>query len=192
MDFSKDPAVNDIGDQYMFGNALMVCPVYKYRATEREVYFPATTGWYDFHTGKFIDGGQKQQVDAPYNRIPLFVKEGAIIPFGPEIQYSDEKKPENITLYVFAGQNGNFSLYEDEGVNYNYEKGAYSTIDFHYDETTKTLVIGDREGSFEGMLQERKFNIVYVDKNRPQPVNADAKGIEVAYTGAAQKIALGK
>lgn len=192
MDHGKDPEVNDIGDQYMFGDMLMVCPVYEYKATGREVYFPATTGWYDFYTGKFIEGGQKQRVDAPYSRIPLFVKEGAIIPFGPEIQYSDEKKPEHITLYVFAGKNGTFSLYEDEGVNYNYEKGAYATIRFNYDDATKTLVIGDREGLFEGMLQERRFNVVYVDKNRPQAVDPDAKGIEVVYTGAAQKIPLGK
>jgi alpha-D-xyloside xylohydrolase len=102
------------------------------------------------------------------------------------------KKPEHITLYVFAGKNGTFSLYEDEGVNYNYEKGAYATIRFNYDDATKTLVIGDREGLFEGMLQERRFNVVYVDKNRPQAVDPDAKGIEVVYTGAAQKIPLGK
>lgn len=192
MDFGRDPQVNNIGDQYMFGDALMVCPVYTYQATDREVYFPATTGWYDFYTGAFIKGGQQQRVDAPYDRIPLFVKEGAILPFGPEIQYSDEKKPEQITLYLFAGKNGAFTLYEDEGVNYNYEKGAYATIDFRYDDASQTLEIGERQGSFNGMLQERTFQIVYVDKNRSQGVKPDAKGVEVVYTGKAQKIALGK
>jgi alpha-D-xyloside xylohydrolase len=192
MDFGKDPEVNDIGDQYMFGSSLMVCPVYQYQATNREVYFPATTGWYDFYTGAFIEGGQKQLVDAPYSRMPLFVKEGAIIPFGPEIQYTDEKKPEQITLYLFAGKNGTYTLYEDEGVNYNYEKGAYATIGFQYDDATHTLEIGERQGSFNGMLQERTFNIVWVDKNRPQGVNPDAKGMEVFYTGKAQKINIGK
>ncbi|MFA7583782.1 MAG: TIM-barrel domain-containing protein [Proteiniphilum sp.] len=192
MDFSKDRKVNDIGDQYMFGNSLMVCPVYTYRATDREVYFPATTGWYDFYTGAFIEGGQKQRVDAPYSRIPLFVREGAIIPFGPEIQYSDEKKPEQITLYLFAGKNGTFTLYEDEGVNYNYEKGAYATIGFRYDDASRTLEIGERQGAFDGMLQERTFHIVCVDKNKPRGVSPDAKGIEVTYNGQAQKIALVK
>ena len=192
MDFGKDTQVNNIGDQYMFGDALMVCPVYTYQATDREVYFPATTGWYDFYTGAFIEGGQKLRVDAPYSRIPLFIREGAIIPFGPEIQYTDEKKPEQITFYLFAGKNGTFTLYEDEGVNYNYEKGAYATIDFRYDDASQTLEIGDRQGSFDGMLQVRTFQIVRVDKNRPQGVNPDAKGIEVRYTGQAQKIALGK
>ncbi|MDD4452238.1 MAG: glycoside hydrolase family 31 protein, partial [Proteiniphilum sp.] len=191
MDFSKDQKVNDIGDQYMFGNSLMVCPVYTYQATDREVYFPATTGWYDFYTGAFIEGGQKLRVDAPYSRIPLFIREGAIIPFGPEIQYTDEKKPEQITFYLFAGKNGTFTLYEDEGVNYNYEKGAFATIDFRYDDASQTLEIGERQGAFNGMLPERTFHIVCVDKNRPQGVNPDAKGIEVRYTGQAQKIALG-
>jgi alpha-D-xyloside xylohydrolase len=192
MDFSKDQKVNDIGDQYMFGNSLMVCPVYTYQATDREVYFPATTGWYDFYTGAFIEGGQKLRVDAPYSRIPLFIREGAIIPFGPEIQYTDEKKPEQITFYLFAGKNGTFTLYEDEGVNYNYEKGAFATIDFRYDDASQTLEIGERQGAFNGMLPERTFHIVCVDKNRPQGVNPDAKGIEVRYTGQAQRIALGK
>lgn len=192
MDFGKDPEVNNIGDQYMFGNALMVCPVYTYQATHREVYFPASSGWYDFYTGAFIEGGQELRVDAPYSRIPLFVKEGAIIPFGPEIQYTDEKKPEQITLYLFGGKDGSFTLYEDEGVNYNYEKGAYATIGFYYDDASRTLELGEREGAFEGMLQERTFHIVYVDKNRPQGVTFDAEGIEVAYTGEAQKIELRK
>lgn len=192
MDFGQDPLVNNIGDQYMFGGALMVCPVYQYKATSREVYFPTTSGWYDFYTGKFIHGGQKLTVDAPYSRIPLFVKEGSIIPFGPEIEYTDEKKPEQITLYVFGGKNGSFSLYEDEGVNYNYEKGAYATIGFHYDDVNRTLTISDREGSFEGMLEERRFHIVYVDKDNPEPVNPDAEGIEVLYTGESQQITLRK
>jgi alpha-D-xyloside xylohydrolase len=192
MDYGKDPEVNDIGDQYMFGDALMVCPVYTYQATDREVYFPASSGWYDFYTGAFVEGGQKVRMEAPYSRIPLFVKEGAIIPFGPEIQYTDEKKPEKILLYLYAGKNGTFTLYEDEGVNYNYEQGAYATIDFYYDNASRTLEIGERQGSFDGMLQERTFQIVYVDKNNPQGVNFDEKGIEVVYTGQAQKIALGK
>lgn len=192
MDHGNDPEVHDIGDQYMFGDALMVCPVYEYEATRREVYFPGTTGWYDFYTGKFIHGGQRLQVDAPYSRMPLYVKEGAIVPFGPEIEYTDEKKPERVTLYVFAGKDGAFTLYEDEGVNYNYEKGDYATIDFRYDDASRTLVIGDREGSFEGMLQERVFNVVYVDKGSGQAVDPDAKGIEVAYTGAGQKIKVGQ
>ena len=190
MDHGKDAVVNNISDQYMFGNSLMVCPVYEYKATKRNVYFPNTSGWYDFYTGKFIAGGTQQTVDAPYVRMPLYAHEGAIIPFGPEIQFTDEKKPDNITLYVYGGKNGKFTLYEDEGVNYNYEKGAYATIDFNYDEASKTLRISDRKGTFDGMLQNRKFNVVLVNQAVPKPYDPDSKGIEVNYTGVAQTITL--
>ena len=188
MDYGKDTSVNNIGDQYMFGNSLMVCPVYEYRATNRQVYFPKTSGWYDFYTGKFITGGQTLQVDAPYSRMPLYVPEGAIIPFGPEIQYSDEKQPENITLYVYGGKNASFTLYEDESVNYNYEKGKFATIPFTYNEASKTLTIGAREGSFDGMLQNRTFNIVLVDKSQPKAYNPDAPGVQVKYSGEEQSV----
>ncbi len=190
MDYGKDIHVNNISDQYMFGNSLMVCPVYEYKATKRDVYFPETNGWYDFYSGKFIAGGSRLKVDAPYFRMPLYAPEGAIIPFGPEIQYTDEKKPENITLYVYGGKNGTFTLYEDEGVNYNYEKGAYSTIEFKYNESAKSLEIGDRKGSFNGMLRNRKFNVVFVNQDSAKTCNPDAKGIEVNYTGAKQTIKL--
>lgn len=192
MDYGKDTNVTDIGDQYMFGNSLMVCPVYKYKATNREVYFPKSSGWYDFYTGKYITGGQTMQVEAPYSRIPLYVPEGAIIPFGPEIQYVDEKKPENITLYVYAGKNGSFALYEDEGVNYNYEKGKFTTIPFNYDEAAGTLTIGAREGSFDGMLKNRTFNIVLVDKSMPIAYDPDKKGVQVNYSGEKQIVNLKK
>lgn len=183
MNYGKDPKVNNIGDQYMFGNSLMVCPVYEYKATKRDVYFPSASGWYDFYTGKFIAGGQTLQADAPYSRMPLYVPEGAIIPFGPEIQYADEKQPENITLYVYGGKNGSFTLYEDEGVNYNYEKGKFATISFTYDDAAKTLTIGERKGSFDGMLQNRTFNVVYINEASAKAFNPDAKGIPVNYSG---------
>ncbi|MDD3789209.1 MAG: glycoside hydrolase family 31 protein, partial [Petrimonas sp.] len=190
MDYGRDAVVNDISDQYMFGNALMVCPVYEYKATNREVYFPETSGWYDFYTGKYIEGGQRLQVDAPYAKIPLFVPEGSIIPIGPEIQYTSEKQPESITLYVYGGKNGSFTLYEDEGVNYNYEKGRYATIPLTYHDTTKTLIIGERKGDFEGMLKERMFNVVFINQNSPKAFDPDASGTEVKYSGNKQEIKL--
>ncbi len=190
MDYGRDAVVNDISDQYMFGNALMVCPVYEYKATNREVYFPETSGWYDFYTGKYIEGGQRLQVDAPYAKIPLFVPEGSIIPIGPEIQYTSEKQPESITLYVYGGKNGSFTLYEDEGVNYNYEKGRYATIPLTYHDTTKTLIIGERKGDFEGMLKERMFNVVFINQDSPKAFDPDASGTEVKYSGNKQEIKL--
>ena len=189
MDFPKDREVNEIGDQFMFGPALMVCPVYTYEARERKVYFPDTVGWYDFYTGNPVNNGW-QKVSAPYERIPLFVREGAIVPWGPDLQYSDEKPAETITLYVYKGQNGKFTLYEDEGVNYGYEKGSYALIPLEYNEAEATLTIGERQGTFPGMLERRIFNVVVVSKNNPQPFDLNAKGQRVEYNGEKQVIHL--
>ncbi len=165
MDFTSDKNIRNIGDQYMFGPSLLVAPVYNYKARSRDVYFPSSCGWYDFYTGIYILGGHKLQVDAPYEQIPLFVREGSIIPFGPEIQYADEKPADPITLFVYTGRSCAFTLYEDEGINYNYERGDCSTIKFSYDESTGELTFGERNGEFNGMLNERTFNIVWITRN---------------------------
>lgn len=184
MDFTSDTEVYDIDDQYMFGPAFMVCPVYEYKARNREVYFPKNKGWYDFYTGRYQEGGIKKRVDAPYERMPLFVPEGAIIPVGPELQYATEKKPDPIDLYIYTGADGSFELYEDENVNYNYEKGKFAVIPFTYNEKEKKLVIGDREGEFDGMLEFRKFNVIFVSKNHPVGFKPDrTEGILVEYDG---------
>ncbi len=162
MDFSNDAKVTSIGDEYMFGPSILVAPVYTYKATSREVYLPSGAGWYDFYTGKRFEGGQSFNVDAPLERMPLFVKEGSIIPAGPEIQYSGEKPADPITLYVFPGKDATFTIYEDEGVNYNYEKGQFATITLSYDEQGKSLTIGDRKGSFPGMSASRKFEVIWI------------------------------
>ena len=190
MDFAADANVNDVSDQFMFGPAIMVAPVYEYGAHSRKMYFPAGSGWYDFYSGKYIDGGQTSTVAAPYERIPLYVREGAVIPYGPDVQYSDEKQASEITLYVYAGKDGAFALYEDEGVNYNYEKGAYATIPFTYNDVESTLTIGDRMGEFPGMLKERTFNVVKVSKDQPQPFDLKAKGTVVKYDGKGQSVKL--
>lgn len=167
MDFNGDTKVNNIGDQYMFGPSLMVAPVYEYKATSRDMYFPEANGWYDLYSGKYTEGGQKISVDAPYERMPLFVKEGSIVPFGPDIQYTTEKPADVITLYVYTGKDAEFLLYEDEGVNYNYEKGAFSTIKFNYNEVSGKLTIGAVTGAYDGMLNSRTFNVVWVNKDKP-------------------------
>lgn len=190
MDFENDPKVYNITDQYMFGPAIMVNPVGEYEKRHRNVYLPAQHKWYDFYTGKSYNGGQNINADAPYERIPLFVRDGAIIPYGPALQYTSEKTPKKITVYVYAGANGNFTLYEDEGINYNYEKGKYTTIEFNYSDINKTLTIGNRKGSFNGMLEKRTFNIVYVNNSQPKGYDPDAKGLVVEYNGYRQIIKL--
>ena len=198
MDFPNDPRVFDIGDQWMFGPALMACPVGEYKARSREVYFPQG-GWYDFYSNKYIQGGQTLTVDAPYERIPVFVRAGSILPIGPQMQWSDEKPADLIHILVYPGADGQFTLYEDEGTNYNYEKGKYATITFTYDDTHHQLTISKCKGSFPGMLKERKFNIVFVNRGIPIPLDFDNptnkqiiinSGIMVHYNGKPKTITL--
>lgn len=192
MDFNGDDKVLNIKDQWMFGSALMACPVGEYQKYSREVYLPKQKGWYDFYTGAYHAGGQTIVADAPYDKIPVFIPEGAILPIGPEMQWSDEKKPELIDLYVYAGKDGSYTLYEDEGTNYNYEKGKYAVIDFKYDNARKQVTIGARKGSFDGMLQKRRFNIILVDQKKQQGVNLakSPKGKVVKYAGQAMTVKL--
>ena len=174
MDFGADPKVNDIDDQYMFGPAIMVSPVCEYKARSRAVYLPDACGWYDFFTGRFYEGGQTVEADAPYASIPIFVREGSIIPAGPQIQYTSEKPADPLTLFVFTGSDGRFSLYEDEGINNNYENGAFTLIPITYKEAERTLTIGNREGTFAGMLQKRTFNVIRISKDKPIILDFDA------------------
>lgn len=189
MDFTADKATRGISDQYMFGNALLVAPVYEYGARSRSVYFPKGATWYDFYSGeKISEGGETKEMDAPYERMPLFVRSGAIVPFGPALQYSDEKPADIINLYVYEGDNGQFTLYEDENLNYNYEKGDYSMIPFSYDDKKGMLTIGRRQGEFPGMPKERVFNIVKVSSDAPVGYSREEKGKTVKYNGKAIKI----
>ncbi len=170
MDYGADAAVNNINDQYMFGPSLLINPVTEYKATSRKVYLPKGNGWYNLYTGEYAAGGQVITTSAPYQQMPVYVKEGSIIPTGPEIQYTAEKSNNPVTIYVYGGKDASFTLYEDEGTNYNYEKGAFSQILFSYNEQTKTLTIGDRQGDFKRMLQNRLFNIVLVNSKEKTPL----------------------
>ena len=206
MDFNGDREVEDIGNQWMLGPALMACPVGYYKARNRSVYFPQQCGWYNLYTGEKIVEAETQPdnrkvhtdsesrrlvVDAPYEQIPVFVREGAIIPFGPAMQWSDEKQPELINLYVYAGQNGQFQLYEDEGTNYNYERGQYSTIDISYDDAAKTVSFAARKGRFAGMQKQRQFNIVLITDKTPKALDLERPdGTLVQYNGKALTVQL--
>ena len=184
MDFGYDRNVLNLGYQFMFGPSFMVCPVYTYKARQREVYFPQGRTWYSLYDGKVASqGGETKVCPAPYSQIPVFVPSGSIIPYGPAMQYVSEKPADVIRLYVYEGQDGEFCLYEDEGDNYGYEAGRYANIRFSYDEASKKLTIAKREGEFPGMLQERTFIVVPVSAAKAQGYNPEAAGIEVKYAG---------
>lgn len=177
MDFPSDRRGYEVANEFMFGDAFLVAPVVNAQYTEEKrefssevvdftapgkstvVYLPAGTSWYDYYSGKTYKGGQEIEYETRFDRIPLFVRSGSIVPIGPDVQYSSEKPWDNLEIRVYAGQKGEFTLYEDEGDNYNYEKGMYSTIKFSLNGSK--LTIGERQGEYEGMIANRTFCLVY-------------------------------
>jgi len=172
LEFSSDPGARAVSDQFMFGPSLLISPVTTERATQRTLYLPAGSDWVDFWTGKRAKGGQSIMAEAPLDRIPIYVKSGSIVAFGPRAE-SASAKPDPIDLRIYAGADGDFTLYEDEGDTYDYEHGSYSVIPIHWDEKAKTLSIGNRRGSFPGMLERRVFRVVRV---------ADSRGVGITPT----------
>jgi alpha-D-xyloside xylohydrolase len=186
MDFRNDAKARELTDQYMFGPAFLVSPVTEYKARSRAVYLPGGSGWYDFWTGRQHDGAATITADAPLERMPLFVRAGSIIPVGPDQQYTGEKPRDALTLYVYAGRDGQFSLYEDEGRTYGYERGQFSRIPLSWNEAARTLTIGARAGAFPGMPRSRTFNVVMVTREGAAPyAGARAQGRTLRYEGQA-------
>ena len=197
-DFAQDRNVWDMTDEFMFGRSILAAPVLDPQYTEEKVvrgevnavdwtatktaqkYLPKGVAWYDFWTGKRYTGGQTLNVKTPLNRVPMFVRAGSIVPMGPVMQYVGEKTWDNLELRIYPGADVTFTLYEDEGDNYNYEKGAYTTILIRWSERAKTLTISERKGSYPGMLQKRQFTVV----------TPDGSCQDVEYTGQELKIKL--
>lgn len=161
MDFRTDPATWDIGDQFMFGPAILVSPVLTEHAVERPVNLPSGAEWYDFWTGVRTPGGREVTAPAPLDRIPLDVRAGSILPMGPAIEYAGQAT-DPIELRVYSGANADFQLYEDQGDSYAYEHGAHSIIPMHWDDGSRTLTLGARQGSFPGMKPGHTFDVVIV------------------------------
>jgi alpha-D-xyloside xylohydrolase len=186
MDFGANSSVKNINDEYMFGPSLLINPVYAYKATSRNVYLPSGQGWYDLYSGKYFNGGSTINADAPYEKMPVFVKAGSIITCGPDVQYTSQRSADTVTLFVYSGKDASFNLYEDEDTNYNYELGKYSIIPIQYNEQLKTLIIEKREGSFAGMLNSRKFKIVWISEKNPVSIdNENKNGKILTYKGEA-------
>ncbi|MDR3689383.1 MAG: glycoside hydrolase family 31 protein [Fimbriimonas sp.] len=165
MDFPNDPQVRKIDDQYMFGPSILVNPVTSYRTRSRMVYLPDTPGgWYDLWDAKWHEGGKSELAPAPYDAIPLYVKAGSIVPIGPEVQFTGQDPEGPVTLYVCTGANAKFTIYDDDGVSYGYEKGQCSTIPVGWDEKRRILTIGARKGSFPGMAEHRSFAVLFLTK----------------------------
>lgn len=183
IDFTSDRAVYDRGGEYMFGKSLLVSPVTAPGVGEWEVYLPEGTEWWDFWTNERTRGGQTIARAVTRDILPVYVRAGSILPFGPEVQYSTEKPWDNLEIRVYPGADGTFTLYEDENDNYNYEKGAYSTIDFKWDDSRRTLTIGERNGEFPGMLADRRFKIAVAKPGRTPGDSPMRVAKTVKYTG---------
>ncbi|MEO7046689.1 MAG: TIM-barrel domain-containing protein, partial [Ferruginibacter sp.] len=202
MDFPKDKNALDINDEYLFGKSLLISPVTNAMyikpavsgrdtiqaedfstVKSKETYLPLGTDWFDFWTGEKYKAGTNVNKQTPLDIIPMYVKAGAIIPIGPDVQYATEKKWDDLEIRIYPGANGKFVLYEDENDNYNYEKGMYATITFEWNDKKNELTIGNVNGSFPGMLTTRKFNVVVV---KPGLGAADSRynnGKEIMYNG---------
>ncbi|MGE5082423.1 MAG: TIM-barrel domain-containing protein, partial [Acidobacteriota bacterium] len=161
LEFSSDPGARAVSDQFLFGPSLMINPVTIEGATQRSIYLPAGHDWFDFWTGKRVSGGETVSADAPLEKIPIYAKAGSVIPVGPVAQ-SASAKADPIDLRIYAGADGDFTLYEDEGDSYDYEHGTYSVIPMHWDDKAQRLTVGDRRGSFPGILEHRTFRVVRV------------------------------
>jgi alpha-D-xyloside xylohydrolase len=185
MDYRSDTRALNIGDQFMFGPALLVNPVTEPGATTRRMYLPKGI-WYDFWTGKRVDGGATIDAAAPIERMPLFVRAGSIVPMGPDVEYASEKPADPIEVRVYTGASGSFVLYDDEGDNYDYEKGAHATIRFDWDEAAKKLTIDKRDGQFPGMLEHRTFHIIFTDADHGTGIELSKRTDKVVeYSGNA-------
>jgi alpha-D-xyloside xylohydrolase len=176
MDWRTDPNTWNLGDEFMFGPAILVNPVLKANMTKRDVYLPAAPAWYDFWTGKLLKGSQDIEADAPLERLPLFVRAGSIVPMGPHIEYAAQDPAGPIELRIYRGADGKFDLYEDAGDGYEYEKGEHAMIPIRWDDVTGMLTIGTRQGSFQGLVEHRRFLVVLV---------ADGRGVGADLTGSA-------
>lgn len=187
MDFRTDVQALKQPYEYMFGKSILVAPVTEPGITKKDIYLPECAGWYDYWTKNFYQGGQSIQKETPLDIIPLYIKAGAIMPVSPDVQYSSEKEWDNLTLQVYEGANGEFTLYEDEGDNYNYESGKYTTITFQWNDANKTLHISDRQGTYSGMYANRKFMIALIKKSGAQKEVLEK---EITYSGVTTEIIL--
>jgi alpha-D-xyloside xylohydrolase len=189
MDFAGDKRAWAIDDEYMFGRALLVAPVTEFKARQRTVYLPAGGDWYEEATGKRIAGGQDYAAPAPRERMPLFVRAGAIVPLGPEVQWTGENPQGPLTLHVFPGADGTFTLYEDQGEDMGYARGEFARLPLHWDDKARQLTIGRREGQFPGMAATRRIGVV-VHGNGGGPVFEQAPERWIDYSGEAVELKL--
>ena len=183
MDFPTDAKAVQQEYQYMFGKSFLVAPITAAGVTEWDVYLPKAAAWYDYWTGKRYTAGQTVKAPAPQDKIPVFVKAGSIVPMAKQMQYTGEKSLDVLEVRVYKGADGTFTLYEDKGDGYDYEKGAYTTIPFKWNQKSQTLTIGARAGAYANYLKSRTFNIVVVGDTNGGGIAEGTPAKKITYTG---------
>jgi alpha-D-xyloside xylohydrolase len=194
-DFRHDVNTYNVDDEYMFGPAFLVCPVTRPMYFEansiplqgvektRSVYLPSGSNWYDFWTGNRYAGGQTILADAPLEIMPLYVRSGSIVPLGPAIQFTGDQPNAPIELWLYPGQDAAFTLYEDEGDNYNYEQGSFAMIHLIWNDRTRQLTLETRQGSYPGMQVLKVFRVVIANERPFNLLAEEAQAREILYDG---------
>jgi len=188
MDFRTDPEALKQKYQYMFGPALLVVPVVDENIKEQEVYLPENKGgWYDFYTGQKMEKTSGNvRVPVVMEHIPVFVKAGSVLPLSEACQYSGEVANKPWEINIYPGADGKFEVYEDEGINYEYEKGKYATFTIEWKDKQNKVILHPRKGNYSGMPVQRNLKIVKMD-----PTSKDGKIVkEIVYNGKKQIIKL--
>lgn len=198
MDFPQDSTTFNLEGEYLFGKSILVAPVTDSLYTARTeqgtsvdmkeaknwtVYLPKGVDWYDIWTTEKFRGGQTIEKKVPMDVIPIYVRAGSIIPLGPDVEYAGEKKWDDLEIRVYPGNNGKFTLYEDEGVNYNYEEGAYSEITFLWNDSQRLLTISPRKGRYKNMLSRRTFHITICDSHNTRGFSKSSATKAIKYDG---------
>lgn len=173
MDFNDDTAALNQPFEFMFGKSLLVVPITAPNVSKWNVYLPKSNGWFDFWSGKRYHGGQTVKATVHKDRSPLFVRAGSIIPLGKLVQHTGQLPADTVEIRIYKGGEGKFELYEDEGDNYNYEKGNYTVIPFAWNDKSQTLTISKRQGSYPSSIDHRVFQIILVSES-------NGTGIETA------------
>lgn len=188
MDFPEDQEALNQQCEFMFGPSFLVAPITSKGVESWKVYLPAhKTGWFDFWNGQKVEGGQTIETNVDISKIPLYVKSGSIIPFGPEKQYASEKTDKPYEIRIYPGADAIFTVYEDEGNNYNYEKGKFSTFNLLWNDTDRIFEISKREGSFQGMEDSRIFNILVVGSSSEKK-DISKSSMTITYDGEPIKV----
>jgi len=183
MDFNGDTVALNQPFEFMFGKSLLVAPITAPNVSQWNIYLPRSNGWFDFWTGQRYQGGHTVKTAVHKDRIPLFVKAGSIIPLGKLVQFSGQLPADTVEIRIYRGADGTFDLYEDEGDNYNYEKGNYTVIPFAWNDKSQTLTISKRQGHYPGSIDNRVFQIVLVSESNGTGIESNNVKKQIRYNG---------